>query len=324
MSFVLHSSAKAADLTSTNFIIRDPVIGTGGGYSSSGSFQLFSEGHDSFSDRNNSSSFLGRYGFLYYEDEAITPPPPPGGGGGGGGDDFSTGVRFTGRAYPFSRVVLLKEGDEVQSVTANFAGYFNIGLEENTARSIVYTLYAIDVLGNKSLLINYPVVVKIDSVAYLSGVLFVPTINTDKSVVKYGDFLTVSGYAIQNKELEIIVEDGGRSGFTTVAGNDGYYELSIPMGQLQRGEYKVYVKYQDDPRFSKLIRFVIGDVNVFNKEQIAELPGDCNFDKNINLVDFSILAFWYGKDNPPECVDTNKDRIINLVDFSILAFYWTG
>jgi hypothetical protein len=246
------------------------------------------------------------------------------GGGGGGGDEFDMGVRFTGQAYPRSSVRLLKEGNEVQVTQADSRGYFNLGLEENVARSVIYTLFAIDVTGNKSLLINYPVVVRVDSVASLSGVLFVPTINTDKSVVKFGDFLKVSGYAIQNKELEILIEDGIKKSFSTFSGEDGSYALSIPMGTLARGEYKVYVKYKEDPRFSKLIRFTIGDANVWNKEEVSSLPGDCNFDRNINLVDFSILAFWYGKDNPPECVDTNKDRIINLVDFSILAFYWTG
>jgi hypothetical protein len=56
----------ASDLTSSSFIIRDPVIGTGGNYSSSSSFKLFSTGHDSFSGNGSSTNFIGRYGFLYF------------------------------------------------------------------------------------------------------------------------------------------------------------------------------------------------------------------------------------------------------------------
>jgi hypothetical protein len=41
-------------------------------------------------------------------------------------------------------------------------------------------------------------------------------------------------------------------------------------------------------------------------------------------VDFSITAYWYGKENPPADVDFNGDGKVNLVDFSIMAFYWTG
>ena len=41
-----------------------------------------------------------------------------------------------------------------------------------------------------------------------------------------------------------------------------------------------------------------------------------------NLVDFSILLYWWGKYNP--AVDLNQDGIVNLPDFSILMYYWTG
>lgn len=58
--------ASAETLTSTNFIIKDPVIGTGGGYGSSASFQLLSEGDKVLTGAGSSTSFIGHYGFLYY------------------------------------------------------------------------------------------------------------------------------------------------------------------------------------------------------------------------------------------------------------------
>lgn len=66
------SVAGAIDLTSTNFIIRDPIIGTlGEEGATSTSFQLISSGHTSLSDiGGTSTSFQVRYGFLYYEDQA--------------------------------------------------------------------------------------------------------------------------------------------------------------------------------------------------------------------------------------------------------------
>jgi hypothetical protein len=56
----------ASDLTSTNFIIRDPVVGTGGSYGTSTNFKLFSSGNPSFSGTGSSTNFIGRYGFLYF------------------------------------------------------------------------------------------------------------------------------------------------------------------------------------------------------------------------------------------------------------------
>ncbi len=56
----------AADMTSTNFIVRDPLVGTGGGYGTSTNFAAFSSGDMTMLGESSSTSFLNRYGFLYY------------------------------------------------------------------------------------------------------------------------------------------------------------------------------------------------------------------------------------------------------------------
>ncbi|HEY4502955.1 MAG TPA: dockerin type I domain-containing protein [Candidatus Paceibacterota bacterium] len=78
--------ARASDLTSSSFIIRDPVIGTGGGYGSSATFKMFQSEDESIIGSGSSTTFLGRYGFLYFPaEDIITSPTPSGGGGSGGG-----------------------------------------------------------------------------------------------------------------------------------------------------------------------------------------------------------------------------------------------
>ena len=86
LAFSLAFSARASDLTSASFIIRDPIIGTFGDYGTSASFQLISAGHTSFSDPGGTSaSFQTRYGFLYYQDESrITFDIDTAAGGGNG------------------------------------------------------------------------------------------------------------------------------------------------------------------------------------------------------------------------------------------------
>jgi hypothetical protein len=56
----------AADLTSTSFIVRDPAIGTGGNYQTSSSFKLFTSGSLNTQGPSSATSFIGRFGFLYY------------------------------------------------------------------------------------------------------------------------------------------------------------------------------------------------------------------------------------------------------------------
>ena len=65
-SLFIVSAVDASDMTSTNFIIRDPIIGTGGSYSTSTNFKMFGSGETLFTDAISSTSFLGHFGFLYY------------------------------------------------------------------------------------------------------------------------------------------------------------------------------------------------------------------------------------------------------------------
>ena len=78
------SLVAASDLTSSTFIVRDPVIGTGGGYAASGSFQMFQSLDPTLIGVNSSTSFLGHYGFLYFSGTSITPTPTPTPSSGGG------------------------------------------------------------------------------------------------------------------------------------------------------------------------------------------------------------------------------------------------
>ena len=42
--------------------------------------------------------------------------------------------------------------------------------------------------------------------------------------------------------------------------------------------------------------------------------------KRSSLIDFSVLVYWYRRDNPPAHIDLNGDGAINIIDFSIFAF----
>lgn len=65
-------SVSAFNMTSTNFIVSDPVIGTFGGYGTSTNFQLISSGDKLLIGSGSSATYIGRYGFLYYQ--ALTEP----------------------------------------------------------------------------------------------------------------------------------------------------------------------------------------------------------------------------------------------------------
>lgn len=49
---------------------------------------------------------------------------------------------------------------------------------------------------------------------------------------------------------------------------------------------------------------------------------DLNCDGYVDIVDFSIMYYWYEKSNPPIRVDLKVDGTINIFDFSVMAYYW--
>lgn len=236
-----------------------------------------------------------------------------------------TAVQFRGRAYPYSEVFLLRDGVFISSVFADPDSFFNINIPEDEGGSNMYTLYAVDKNNTKSLFLNFPTRIKEGYLNFINNILFAPTIVSDKNEVASDGFVNVSGYAYPNASLEIVIKNNTYSKtFNLSSKKDGTYSINLPLNSIPKGDYNLFVKYQNDTRFSKLLKLIISNKNILNDKKVEYLPGDCNKDNIINLIDFSVLAFWYKKDNPPLCVDTNKDNFIDLVDFSILAYYWNS
>lgn len=53
-----------------------------------------------------------------------------------------------------------------------------------------------------------------------------------------------------------------------------------------------------------------------------KVVADINCDMKVDLVDFSIMYYWYEKSPVPPRVDLNNDGRVNIFDFSIMAYYW--
>ena len=72
------------------------------------------------------------------------------------------------------------------------------------------------------------------------------------------------------------------------------------------------------------IAFSVGDANVLRPTTSNVGKADINGDSKVNLVDFSILDYWYHRANPPAKVLLDGGTSVDLTDFSIMAFHWTG
>ena len=258
-------------------------------------------------------------------------------GGGGGGSIAApaittptpreTTVTLAGRAYPSSRVIALKDGQLAATTIAGSDAKFSISLGSLTVGSHTFSIYSEDQEGKRSSLLNFPLVFTPGAAISVSGIFVSPTIGIDKSEVKRGDVLTIFGQSSPNSQVTIAVASEGKLSEQVQADSSGLYSYSLDTSVLEEGDHlaKARASQQGEVTpFSQSLGFVVGSKTVQVKGDKAITPGDINEDGQVNLIDFSILAYWYNKPTPETKADLNHDGRVNLVDFSILASYWTG
>ncbi len=250
--------------------------------------------------------------------------------GGGGGGNFSspTEVIFSGRAYPLSVVILLKDGVEVVNTIAGPDAKFEIKLSNLSSGTYTFSLLSEDSAGRRSIPFTIPIMITKGASTTVSGIFLAPTIDIDKEVVKRGDILAIFGQSVPSATITIEVHSDQE--ITAVVPTDawGTYLYNLNTTLLSYGEHDTSTRAElvatnEITTNSQSLTFVVGDQNIY-PEGACVLSADLNNDCRVNLVDFSILAFWYLKPFPPTLVDLNGDGKVTLIDFSIMAFYWTG
>jgi len=266
-----------------------------------------------------------------------TTPPPSGGGGGGAGGPTGpinppvqngATVMFTGRAYPNTTVTLLKDGALAATTIIGSDAIFNMSLTGLSQGSFVFSLYSQDKDGQKSLSLTYPISVTTGVITQISGIFIAPTISVDKASVKRGDNLAIFGQTVPASEVTIAVHSLVEIFQKVVADNSGVYLHNLDTSVLEEGSHITKSKSAISGQVSeygKSVSFSVGDTTLLNPDTDENAAkSDINGDNKVNLVDFSIMAYWYKRSAPPADYDLNVDGRIDLIDFSIMAYYWTG
>ena len=257
----------------------------------------------------------------------------PGGGGGGGGGTpapVETKVIFSGRAYPLSEIFVLKDGQLAIQTIAGQDANFLASLNDLSAGNYVFSLYAEDINDKRSPLFTFSVYVSTGAQTSVSGIFLAPTIDIDKSQVKRGDNIAIFGQTTPESEVTIVVNSDVQHFNTVNSDDNGVYLHNFNTAVLEMGDHITKSKTAlngDVSNYGQALSFVVGDTNILKEDEPesgCEIRVDLNGDRRIDLVDFSILAYWYRKSSPPLNNDLNADGVVDLIDFSILAFYWTG
>lgn len=259
---------------------------------------------------------------------APTPVAPSSGGGGGGGALITPPpaiVEFGGVAYPAGIISFLKDGTMVGRTLTDDSGKFTFILSGLSGGTYNFGFWAQDKAGRRSITLTFQLTLVGGSTTKVSGVILPPTIEISKSSVAMGGSLTVSGASTPGAQARIRVASEPRDYFPKVS-LGGDYAQTFSVSGLGKGIHtsksRTELTLTDYSIFSQLIVFGVG---VTVPRTGLPISADVNGDGKVNLIDFSIMAYWWkrplSKGSP---VDLNQDGVLNLGDFSILAYNWTG
>lgn len=268
-----------------------------------------------------------------------------GSGGGGSGDDDGGGgfegtnqpyqsgdglVIITGYAFPRSTVTILVDGTAVKTVTAGADGTFSATIEEIARGVYTFGVYATDKLNVRSSTFSTTFLVTGGRGSTLSNVNVMPSIKVTPDPVTPGQELNVSGYAIPNASITIENQKDKSSAslktFSAASDVNGLWTLTIPTTGFSNGTYKIRAKAEQ--LGGDFVKTNFSNYTFYGVGEVAATPrsSDLNRDGKVNLIDFSILLYWWntngGNSNPP--ADINADGKVSLTDFSIMIFNWTG
>ena len=267
-----------------------------------------------------------------------------GGGGGTGKDSGSTAgggfeskddvypsgdarVIINGFAYPESKVSILVDGKFFDTTTADNTGKYSITLDQIAKGVYTFGVYAEGPDGTKSSTFSTSFTVTGSRTTSLSNINVAPSILVEPDPVNPGETLTISGYALPN--ATVYIENGKlRSSIikelTVTSDDKGAWSTTLDTSPFSVATYQVRAKSKQDEgaetNWSEYTYYGVGGD--------AEVPinADLNRDGKVNLIDFSILLFWWATDggdsDPP--ADINRDGTVSLTDFSIMLFNWSG
>ncbi len=274
--------------------------------------------------------------YVIYVQTAIPAPAPSGpvGGGGGAGLYFpptsNTNVTIAGSAYPLSEVVILKDGQIAIKTVAGPDGIFTAIVNNLSGGNYIFSVYGEDDAGRRSTLFTFPISITVGATTEISGVFLSPTIDVDKEMVRKGDTITIFGASIPNAAITIQVDSAEPYFLNATSDKSGAYLYDFNSASLDYGSHAAKSEAAQGDQISDYSvsrGFTVGDHTVLAQAESTaptEAEGDLNGDGRVNLIDFSILAYWYGHPNPPAAYRLDGADTIDLRDFSIMAYYWTG
>lgn len=246
--------------------------------------------------------------------QSPTPPEPT-----------ATSVTFRGIAYPGSTVTIQQNGVTAVQVPADPQARFDVTLGGLTAGTYTFGVFGADQDGRDGPVSNFTLTLATGTSVTITGIFLGPTIAADKTQVRLGDTITVFGTTSPSSTVQIYVSSETETSSQVAANTTGAWSKQFQASDLHIGSHSVRSKATDPDgsvsEFSRSVAFQVATTELC----AGKTKGDINCDGKVDLVDFSILLFYWNKRNPANArADINQDGTVNIIDFSVMLYFWTG
>tara|TARA_B100000745_G_scaffold288215_1_gene225464 strand:+ start:1862 stop:2992 length:1131 start_codon:yes stop_codon:yes gene_type:complete len=262
-------------------------------------------------------------------------PAGSGGGGSSGGGSASSGgsnepigdtqIDVSGKTIPRATVNIILDAETIGSVRADSSGNFDFATDASPG-TVSMGFWTEDDNNVRSITYNTTFDVTQGAITNISGIFVPPTIAVSDATVNPGEPMTFFGQAAPNVSVELHIGDSQQV-LTTTSDSGGYWNIDLDTAAFSPAEYTARARYVvgsgtlvTESSFSATLQLFLG------VDGQPTTPSDLNRDGFVNLIDFSILIFWWGTNggtsDPP--ADINGNGRVSIEDFSILLFNWTG
>ncbi|MBI4426674.1 MAG: hypothetical protein HY567_03790 [Candidatus Kerfeldbacteria bacterium] len=234
-------------------------------------------------------------------------------------------VEFRGLAAPRAALTVTRNSSTVGQTTADDAASFAVTASDQSAGQYEFVVAGKDGDGRVLTSVSFTLNLTAGTTTIVTGVFLGPSIALDKTTVTTSESVSASGATAPGSSVTVTVTSEPKT-YTALADSNGRWQVTIKGADVGEGSHNVKARAIANgvtaSAFSASVSF---SVSAEPTPAPSYKPSDINQDTKVNLIDFSIMLFYWQQRNPANPrVDLNGDGIVNIVDFSILLYEWTG
>lgn len=234
-------------------------------------------------------------------------------------------ITISGKTAPATFVYFIEDGIIKGTDYSDYQGNFAQIFLAQSPGDHIFDIYSIDSndLNTSPMELNF--YAPVSQVTSVSDFILSPSMQISSSTISQGDDLVASGSAIPGGQITIFTDTPLRT-YSASAAASGLWDYTITnTSDYIVGDYRIYGLVQDGYGVQSInsnsINFSVVSGSSGGGTQCGDIThGDLNCDGSINLIDFSMLMYYWGTNDVT--TDINNDGLVNLTDFSILMYWW--